>query len=76
MKQVQIMFTAVQNGGKSNGLLLAQTEICHQIFGGWELKTMKNLQKTCDLYEDVYFIFKMFTNGLNIGLPLQVWVES
>ena len=28
----------------------------------------------CDVYRETTFCQKMFTNGLNIGLPLQAWV--
>ena len=29
----------------------------------------------CDVYEETCFSQKMFINELNVGLPLQAWVE-
>ena len=56
----------LENSFKSNR---PWTEAYHQIFGGWEVQTIWNLQKNI-------FVKKVFTNKLNITLPLQAWVEN
>ena len=38
-------FKMMQSGGKWNRVLKDWTEVCHQIFGGWEVQTMRHLQK-------------------------------
>ena len=42
---IKNIFEAIQNDSKS--VLQAWTEVCHQIFGGWKVQTMWNLQKWC-----------------------------
>ena len=39
-----ICFKAIQNACKSNRVSQAWTEVCHEIFGGWEVQTMWNLE--------------------------------
>ena len=52
-------------------------EVCYQIFAGWEVKIMWNSWKNvCDVYRETCFRQKMLTNGLNLGLLLQAWVEK
>ena len=37
----------------------------------------REIYKTiCGLYGEAYFSQKMFSNGLNMGLPLRAWVEK
>ena len=38
-----ICFEAIQKGGKLNWVLQVLTEVCHQIFGGFEVQPMWNL---------------------------------
>ena len=54
-----ICFEVIQNGDKSNKVLKAWTEVCHQLFSDKEVKIMWNLQ------QNVCFSKKkmMFTNG-------------
>ena len=41
---MNISFEAIQNGYRSNRMPQALTEVCHQIFVGYEVQTMWNLQ--------------------------------
>ena len=40
-----ICFGVNPNGGKSDRVLQPWTEVCHQSFSGWEVQTIRNLQK-------------------------------
>ena len=71
-----ISFEAIKNNGKPNGGVQTWTEVCHQIYRGREEQTMWNLQKNVWCVRRSMFCQKMFTNGLNIGLPLSVWVAE
>ena len=33
-------------------------------------------RRMCDMYREASLDQKMFTNGLNVGLPLQAWVKK
>ena len=57
-------------------MLEAWTEVCHQIFGGWELQTMGNLQKNVMCTEKNVLIKKNLMKQLNPALPLWGWVEN
>ena len=52
------------------------TEFCHQIFGGWECKPCKIYRRMCSVYREACFSLKMFTQQLNMGLPLLALVEK
>ena len=58
-------------------MLQVWTEICHQIFGVWEMQTMWNFHKNvwC-VWREVCFRQKLFTNGLNMGLLLWARVKK
>ena len=47
-------------------VLHAWTEVCHQIFGSWEVQTMWNLQKKLRSVWRSTFKSKMFSNTLNM----------
>ena len=67
----KICFEAIQNDSKSNRPVQASTEVCHQIFGGWQMKTMWNLPKNFVMVmEKDVLLKKMFTNGLNMGFAI------
>ena len=55
-------------------VLQAWTEVCHQIFGGWEVQTMWNLQKNVWYVWKSMFSFKKKKKKIykcaNMGLPL------
>ena len=59
---------------RSNRVLVAWTEVCHQIFCCWEVQTMWNLLN--NIWCEAYFCQKMFANWLNMGFPLQTWVKT
>ena len=44
-----------------------QTEVCHLIFAGGEVQTMKNYKRMCDVYGEEYFsqndVYKWVKNG-------------
>ena len=60
-----VFFEAIQNGSKSNRILHAWIEVCHQIFGDWEVQTMWNFSEECDVYKEAHFSQNVFTEGLN-----------
>ena len=62
-----ISSATIQNDNKSNRMLQAWTEVCYQIFAGWEVQTMWNSRRMCDVYGEMCFSKKMFTNGLNMS---------
>ena len=51
-------------------VLWTWTEVCRQIFGGWEVQIMWNLQK------NNFYKRKIFTNWLNMGSSLWAWVKK
>ena len=67
-------------------VLQAWTEICHQIFGGWEVQTMWNLQNNVWYVCRERSLFqskkkkkkkkKIFTIWLNVDLPLRTRVNK
>ena len=52
-------------------VLLAWTELYHQIFGGWEIFEIYS-----DVNKEASFSQKVLTNGVNIGLPQRTLVET
>ena len=50
-------------------VLQVWTEICHQIFGGWEVKTMWIYQKNVWCAEKLYFIYKLAKHGFTTTIP-------
>ena len=56
-------------------------QIAHRAFSSnlWWLRSAKHVKFTvsCEMYtENHVLIKKMFTNGLNIGLPFRAWVKK
>ena len=56
----------------------AWTEVCYQIFCDWEMQIMWIMYgRMCGVYREVCLSKEeMFTAELNLGLPLQAWVEK
>ena len=51
-------------------MFLIWTEVCHQIFGVWELQTFWKLKKNgCWVRKSLSYEKKLFTNGVNMDLP-------
>ena len=54
----------------------AWTEVCHRIYGGWEVQAKWNWQKKCVMCMEKDVLIKKkkkFMNRLNVGLP--IWVR-
>ena len=55
----------------------AWTEVCHQIFGDWEVQNIVQFTEECVMYMKKHVLVKkLFTNGLTIGFPLGTWVKK
>ena len=54
-----------------------RTEVCHQIFSGWEVQTLGNLLWNVWCIQRNMFLFKkIFAKRLNIGLSPWAWAEK
>ena len=67
----KICFEGIRNRGKIKPSPKRLKKVCHQIFAVWEVQTMWILQKNVLCAQR-----RMFTNVLNMGLPLGTWVKK
>ena len=65
--KAEIISISQKFGVTSNRVLLVWTEVCHQIFAGWEVQIMWKLKWHT---EKNILIQKMFTNRINMRLSL------
>ena len=63
LKYSKYFFEAIQNSGKSNRMLRAWTEVCHQFLR----KLCEIYIRMCDVYRKACFCRKVFKNRLNKG---------
>ena len=53
-----ICFEAIQDGGRSNWLLHAWIEVCHDIFGDWQVYKSSGLNHEEDDFKKNWQVFK------------------
>ena len=64
-----ICFDSIQNGGKLNWVLQVWTEVCHQIFGNWEVteEYVICIKKHVLIKKNLYIWAKYGFTTLNLG---------
>ena len=53
-----------------------RTEICIKVLVAEKRKPCEIYRKMCDVYGEVYFSQKLFTNSLNMSFPQQTQVKK
>ena len=53
-----------------------RVKVWHQIFGVCDIKPCKIYPRMCDVSGEVRLNQKLFTDGINMGLPMLAWVKK
>ena len=68
-------FEAIKNSGRSNCFRLEQRSVIKSLMVKM-CKPSKICIRMCNMGGELYLDQKIFTNRLNMGLPLQAWVKK